>query len=170
MSNCKLPLGLLMLTIGIGLGLQVWYWPQLPERIAVHFNAKGQPDSWASRLNATILSVSLLVLIPLFFVGIGQVIRWLPSSMINLPHREFWLAPGRRDETLRWITCWMLWFSFGLAVFLVGINHLTFIANRDAQPLADAWSWVAVGAFLFVTLAHILLMIRRFNTLVSTQV
>lgn len=97
MSKLTLPLSLVVLGMVIGLSLQLWYWPQLPERMAIHFDAKGTPNDWMGKGPATLLSISLVTLLPMFFLSISQVIRWLPASMINLPHREYWLAPERRD-------------------------------------------------------------------------
>jgi hypothetical protein len=100
MMNWKPPGGIIAVAVAIGLALQVWYWPQLPEKMATHFDAQGNADDWMDKQSATALSCSLVVLVPLFFIGINLLIRWLPTSLINLPHREFWLSEERREESL----------------------------------------------------------------------
>jgi uncharacterized membrane protein len=162
MSNCKFPMALIGLMIVVGLSLQLWYWPQLPERLAIHFDAQGIPNDWMDKLPATLLSAGLVALLPFCFVGISQITRWLPSSLINLPYREYWLAPERRDESLRWMMGWMMWFAVAITIFVVVLNHLTFIANRDSQPLSAGWFWGVLGAFLFSTFLQVIIMIRRF--------
>ena len=164
MTNLKIPSALLISGILVGLGLLVWYWPQLPENIATHFDEHGLPNGLLSKPTAVMLSAGLVTLLPLFFVGISVVIRWMPTSTINLPNREYWLAPERRDETLRWMTGWMLWFSAAITIFMVALNHLTFIANRDAQPLKMFWFWLALGGFLLTTFFLIVAMLRRFSS------
>jgi uncharacterized membrane protein len=163
MIKWKLPAVLLTSVILVGLGLQFWYWPQLPDQIATHFDGQGKPDDLISKLTATFLSSGMLTILPLFFLGISKLIRRLPTSTINLPNREFWLAPERRDETLSWMTGWMLWFTTAITLFMASLNHLTFIANRDAQPLSMVWFWVLLGTFLFATVFLVLIMIRRFS-------
>ncbi|MBL8856222.1 MAG: hypothetical protein JNK57_19810 [Planctomycetaceae bacterium] len=74
------------------------------------------------------------------------------------------MSAERRDETLRWMTGWMIWFSVAITIFLVAINHLTFIANRDAQPLSAVWFWGLLSVFLLTTAALIVLMYRRFGS------
>ncbi|MDP1561384.1 MAG: DUF1648 domain-containing protein [Pirellulaceae bacterium] len=162
MTNWKPAAALIVIAIVIGLGLQLWYWTQLPERIATHFDAQGKPDGWMDKRSATLLFAGLVTFLPLFFVGIGLMIRSLPTSSINLPNREYWLSAERRDETLRWMNGWMMWFAVSITIFLVTINHLTFIANRDAQPLSAIWFWGMLATFLVSTAGLIVLMWRRF--------
>ncbi|MBX3417048.1 MAG: DUF1648 domain-containing protein [Pirellulaceae bacterium] len=100
MTNLKIPSALLISGILVGLGLLVWYWPQLPENIATHFDEHGLPNGLLSKPTAVMLSAGLVTLLPLFFVGISVVIRWMPTSTINLPNREYWLAPERRDAAM----------------------------------------------------------------------
>ncbi|MBX3420962.1 MAG: DUF1648 domain-containing protein [Pirellulaceae bacterium] len=162
MNHWKLPAALTSITMVIGLGLQLWYWPQLPEQVATHFDAQGNPNDWMGKLPATLLAAGLVTLLPLFFIGIGQVIGWLPVCIINLPQRQYWLATERRADTLQWMTGWMMWLTVSITVFMVAINHLTFLANRDAQPLSVAWFWGMLGGFLLWTFVLVLVMLRRF--------
>ena len=163
LTNLKLPIALTIVTVLIGLGLQLWYWPQLPERMAIHFDINGNPNDWLDKSPATLLSVGLMALLPAFFIGISQAISWLPSSLINMPYREYWLAAERRETSLQWMTGWMLWFSVTMAIFLLVTNHLTFVANRDAQPLPPVWFGGSLVAFLSSTCVMILLMLNRFR-------
>lgn len=163
MTYFKLPLALIGILMVVGLGLQFWYWPQLPDQMAIHFDAKGNPNDWMDKRSATLLSAGLITSLPIFFAAISQLMRWLPTSMINVPHRDYWFAPERRDESLRWMTGWMSWFSVAISVFLVSLNHLTFIANRDAQPLSSAWFWGMLGAFMFTTFCMLVITLRRFH-------
>jgi uncharacterized membrane protein len=149
--------------ITFGLVLQFWYWPQLPERMAIHFDAKGNPNDWLDKLPATLLSAGLIVFVPVFFIGISQIAYWLPASLINIPHREYWLASERRNATLNWMTGWMLWFAVLISIFVLAINHLTFTANRDALPLSPFWFWSSLGIFLSTTFVMVAIMIRRFH-------
>lgn len=163
MSNLKLPLGLLALLIVVGCVLQYWYWPQLPDRPATHFDANGQPNDWMDKGTATLISTGLIAILPIFFVGISQIIRWLPTWMINLPYREYWLAPERRLGTHRWLSGWMTWFSVAINMLMVVLNHVVFIANRDNQPLSMGWFWSSLGTFLTFTVALLVIMMRRFH-------
>src|SRR5712675_1010261 len=71
----------------------------LPQRMATHFDINGQPNGWMTRSSAVLLQGIVGLLLPLIIVGIFFVIRFAPARLINLPHRDFWFAPERRDET-----------------------------------------------------------------------
>lgn len=163
MNHWKLPAAILSLAIVTGLGLQLWYWPLLPDPMATRFNEQGQPTGWMAKLPATLISAALLTILPLFLIGSSLVIRWLPISMINLPNREYWLAEERREETIQWITTWMLWLTVSVTLLMVAINHLTFIANRDNTPISLFLMWGMLGLFVFSILVFLLFVFRRFR-------
>lgn len=85
-----------MLSILVFVGASVWFWLQAPDPVPSHFGANGQPDDWSSK------GENLAILVPL---GIGfplvLSIRWiwekLPSSVVNIPSKEYWLQRGQRD-------------------------------------------------------------------------
>lgn len=163
MTRFTLPIALTILITACGIGLQLWYWPQTPERMAIHFDAKGNPNDRLDKIPATLLSVGIMLIVPAFFMGISQAIRWMPSSLINMPNRDYWLATERREKSLMWMTGWLLWFSVTIAIFVLVLNHLTFVANRDAQPLPWVGAWGLLGTFLFTTFLMLVGMFKRFH-------
>lgn len=142
----KLVLGGLLVA-GV-LAQHAWYWPQLPQRVATHFGADGQPDDWMSRTAATVLLAGLQIGLPLFLLGITQLARRLPDSMVNIPHREYWLAPERRESTLLHMDRMMFAIAALTAIFLFVIVHLTFLANRAATSLDTRAFFVAMAMYV----------------------
>ena len=67
----------------------VFFWPHLPDEVASHFNAVGQADGWMSK--TAFVAVTLLIQIGLaaMMLGFGWLIKVLPTSMINIPNREY---------------------------------------------------------------------------------
>ena len=76
-TNVPLELVLMVLLIVPSLIL-LTYWPQLPERIPVHWNALMQPDRWAPR------SWRVLVLIPLTTLWLQGLLLWVKASMLQM--------------------------------------------------------------------------------------
>jgi uncharacterized membrane protein len=120
--------------------------PQLPLRVASHFDVHGNPDGWMDRTLFLLLMALVGLLMPGMALLLGVLLRWLPASQINLPHREYWLAPERRAETIAEIPRRFLWPSCWTLVFLLGIHMLVIDANqRDPSHLSSAiWVWLAV--------------------------
>lgn len=112
-----------------------WYWSQLPPQVATHFNLEGEADSWMSKGAATIMMIALQVGLPLFLVGITALTSRLPTSLINLPNREYWLHPSRCQKSLAYVRTVISWLAVAVAIHVLAINHLSFMANRDHTNL-----------------------------------
>lgn len=121
----------------------------LPDPVATHFDLSGQPDGWMSRAGAITFVQAMGLGLPLFIVALSAMIRFLPAGMINIPNREFWLAPERRAETASRMSAAMLWLACLLVCFLAGMHCLTIVANRTVPAHMPASGlWIILAAFL----------------------
>lgn len=139
---------LVAILVLIGLALHTWYLPQLPEKIAMHFGADGQPNQWMSKWSGTLLLCCVQVGLPILFLGIGIIIKKLPASTINIPNREYWLHPDRRATTLGHVSKMLAWITVLVSLEMIGIVHLTFLSNRDGKPLNMYWFFTILVFFL----------------------
>ena len=71
--------------------------------------------------------------------------------MINLPNKDYWLAPERRAETFRILRDKIETFQIPLLILFVILNQLTIRANLTGENLSSA-SWLVLGAFLLYTI------------------
>lgn len=124
-------IGLLLLASAADLA---WHLPRMPERLATHFGLDGQADGWTSRSSFALTQVGILVLLPAVFVGLSFLIPRLPTALINVPNRDFWLAPERRAYTMETISRFLLVLGLLLMVFLAGLMHLIMRANLEPTP------------------------------------
>ena len=132
---------------------QVIYWPQLPERVASHFGPNGQPDGWMPKPVFVAFMVGIQLATPCFMLGVSRLTSVLPESLVNIPHREYWLHPDRKEKTLAYGRDLILWIAVFTGLLLIWVSHLTFLANRDEQPLNRTWSTVAIVCYLAVVFA-----------------
>jgi uncharacterized membrane protein len=128
-------IGTIAFWILLALLQNAWYYPRLPEQVAIHFNASGKADSWASKSHATLLMLGLQVFLPSFLLLTSQLSRSLPIQWINLPHREYWLAPERREATLASMEQCLWWIAMATCLWILVVNHLTFVANVSGENL-----------------------------------
>lgn len=136
---------------------------RLPERVAAHFGANGVANGWMTRDGYFWFMIGIVTLVSLTMLAAFGSIWFLPNSMINIPRRDYWLAPERRAETARALT------RFGLLI--VGLNslfflaiHLLVVSANESQPVRlsnDVW-WL-LGGFLTVTGALVFKLYRRFS-------
>ncbi|MFM8324583.1 MAG: DUF1648 domain-containing protein [Pirellulaceae bacterium] len=128
-------IGTIAFWILLALLQNAWYYPRLPEQVAIHFNASGKADSSASKSHATFLMLGLQIFLPSFLLLTSQLSRSLPIQWINLPHREYWLAPERREATLASMEQCLWWIAMATCLWILVVNHLTFVANLSGENL-----------------------------------
>ncbi len=118
---------------GLLILLLVQSYSQLPDPVACHFGADGQADGWLSRQGYFILVAGL----PLFLGGLFWLIArqgvHFPRA-INIPRRDYWLAPERRARTSDLLLCWLLWLGTLLTGLIGGTHELTVQANQVQPP------------------------------------
>jgi uncharacterized membrane protein len=142
----------------------IYYAPRLPKVLGSHFAGNGAVNAWQSK--AAFFSTELAVVILAAVVGFGipRIIGAMPVSLINLPNKEFWLSPERRDETLSYIRVWSAWFGCGLLAFLLFAMGLVFRANLHTPPQFDNSAFVpALLAFFVFDSIAILRLILHFS-------
>jgi uncharacterized membrane protein len=88
-----------------------WYYPRLPDMVASHFNARGEADGWTGKQSFALMQAGAIGFVALVFVPLVLFLPRIPKSMVNLPHRDYWLAPERADQTCREVGDTLLWFA-----------------------------------------------------------
>jgi uncharacterized membrane protein len=137
---------------------------QLPERVATHFNAGGQPDGWMSRFSHLLIMAVFGFAFPLFFVGLFFGLRFVPDAL-NVSNRDYWLAPERRIETFDYLFRQGLWRACMAVCFVTGLHYM--IIHANFQPNADLSipMLLAVPGFFLVGIVIWLISTIRYFTL-----
>ncbi|MBL9162829.1 MAG: DUF1648 domain-containing protein [Planctomycetaceae bacterium] len=136
---------------------------RLPERVASHFGANGVANGWMSRDGYVWFMVGAVTFTSLLLVGLCGSVRFLPASLVNIPRRDYWLAPERRDETGRVLARFGLLMAGLESLFFLAIHLLVVVAN-ESNPVRlsnDVW-WLLV-AFLAATGGLTFKLYRRFS-------
>lgn len=149
MSSKNIAISLVILLTLFGLGLHVWYWTQLPDRMATHFGVDGKPNEWMSKTNGTMLLCGTQVGLPLLLLLIGSLLPSLPASLVSIPNRQYWLQPERRTDSIAHMATMLAWIAVLISMELIAIVHLTFLANRSGTAL-DTQSFLAILAIFLV--------------------
>jgi uncharacterized membrane protein len=131
------------------LGCWVWSGSQLPERVATHFNGGGEPNGLMSRSANQMFMLAFGLAFPLVIVMLSYATRFLPRGLVNIPHRDYWLAPERRAETSNYLLHHSLWLACLAVCFVIGIQYSIVQANRLSPPhLSTPVLLSLVGSFL----------------------
>jgi len=166
----RLPRFLYAVLFLAGLLIMAYYYPQMPQRMASHFAADGHVNGWQSRkafflLMVLVSSTSALVA----FVAPLQIAA-KANNRINLPHRNYWLAPERRAETIRFISATMAWFGCGILFVLISGTRLALQANLGPDHRFNSQAMtVVLVSFLAGLLGLIVRMVRHFQKVPLTE-
>ena len=126
---------------------------QLPAQVASHFGAGGAANGAMTRSGYLIFMLAFAVGLPIMMVlGMAVLPRLRPTS-INIPHREYWLDPARRDATLRYIEAQAYWLGSLMTVFIAAIHLLLIEANATQPPRLPGAPFGALMAMFVAALA-----------------
>ena len=93
-----------------------------------------------------------------------KLVAMLPPAMINLPNKDYWLAPERRAETVQYLEAAFAW--FGCALYLVLFFALNYAVganlHRDRHPDSSG-IWIPLVAFVSFTLVWSTRLALRFT-------
>ena len=153
---------ILFFLIGVFVSQCVYYYPNLPEIIASHFDGAGKPNGWMSKQSFFLLEVVILGFIILEFTFLPWMIGKMPNRLINMPNKDYWFAAERRTETINIIQHFFEWFSAALLALFVSVNQLVFRANLTGENLSSC-SWLILGTFLLFVIIWLIKFLRQFR-------
>ena len=135
----------------------VVYYPQLPERMASHFNGAGAPDGWSSKASFFGLQAFVVSVVAACFAILPAWIQRLPARLINLPNKDYWLAPGRRPATMARVGAALTWFGCAVLTFILAIAWLVIRFNLGLDPVLPAPTrWVVLASLVVCVVLLIL--------------
>ena len=137
---------------------------QLPDVVASHFNGRGAPNGYQTKQAFFAVFVGVTFLCVLFGFGLASLIGAMPMRLINLPNKQYWLAPERRDETLEWLKAYFGWFACALYVLMIVVYDYAAQSNLHPNhpPSVARLVYTLVGFLAFV-IACLVRMFSRFG-------
>lgn len=154
---------ILILPLAIVLIQAAFYYPRLPEKVASHFDMEGNPNGWSSRGSLLGVYLGAFALLTLLFLGTSSFLRKLPDFLVNLPRKDYWLSPERREATHDFIARQLVWMGLGTQVFFAVLFQLTFQANLSGENrLASVPFWILTVGFLAFIAAWTVRFLLRF--------
>ncbi|MGD2116295.1 MAG: DUF1648 domain-containing protein [Acidobacteriota bacterium] len=139
-----------------------YYAPRLPDTVASHFGAGGQPDGWSSKTELFVVYGVVILVTVTPFLLLPWLLPKIPDDLINMPKKDYWLAPERREETFRIITVYLLWMGIGTLMMLAHVMGLAMAANLEPEPRLAGSFWWSFGLYMAFVVAWTVTFVRRF--------
>jgi len=140
------------------------YYALLPERMASHFLADGTPNGW--QLKEMFFLLMGLVSASTAIIGFlaPVLIARRPASQINLPNKEYWLAPERRAATMEFIAGQMRWFACAVLFVILFGGYEAIQANlREVVRFDSQTMLVVMVGFVVFVLVWLIGFVRHFS-------
>ena len=140
-----------------------YYGSRMPDILATHFGGRGQPNGWQTHSAFLVTELLVVALAAAIGFGVPALIGKIPVSLVNLPNKEYWFGPERRESTMAHFQASFAWFACGLLAFLLFVNELVFRANLESPRRLNTTAFVtALFAFLAFTAIWTIRLIRGF--------
>lgn len=135
----------------------------LPDRIPTHFGAGGMPDGWMTRSGYTAFMLAFTVALPILVAAAIGVLPSFAPRLVNLPNRDHWLAPERRDDSLAFLGRHACRLGCLMVLLAMGVHWLIVRASRSTPPQLEEGRllWV-LAAFLVALVIWVVAIYRRF--------
>ena len=143
-------------------GCHLYWMPQLPVRIATHFDLAGKANDWSMRKDfaALWLIVPALVCVPMLVLS--SAMHLLPPTTLNVPRKDYWQQPQNYPRACAIIGQWMRYFAAATLVFMTYLDKQIVLANLATPARIDpaANTWLFVLPLVFVSLMVIGLIVK----------
>jgi hypothetical protein len=130
------------------------YYSQLPDVVASHFDAHSVANGWQTKSVFLGFFVGAVALASVLAFGVPYIISRAPTSLINLPYKDYWLAPERRTSTIAFLGRYFAW--FGCAALAVVTSSFDYAIRENLHPVAHldppAIVYVLAGFLVFTAL------------------
>lgn len=138
-----------------------YYYPDLPNTVASHFDWKGKPNGWMTKPSFFTIYLLLMLILLVCFLPLSKLLNKFPNSQISLPNKDYWLAPERKNETLSSINESVSWFGVATMLLMVYTFQLAIEANLTTTPiLSSNIKWALLLYFIAAAIWLIMLYIR----------
>jgi len=135
----------------------------LPETVATHFGANNNANGSMSR-NAYLLFILSFMIAMSAFVSfiVGTLPRKFPR-WTNLPNRDYWLSPERREESLNFLNAHGKRLACLIVMMMLGMHYVILKANHLQPPTLPVatFSSILIG-FVLALIWWIIRLYRRF--------
>lgn len=134
----------------------------LPERVPMHFDG-GQADDWDRRGVALGLLSGLGVFMLLGGALVARYATGGSGMWLNMPHKDYWLAPGRRTAFRRRFEADMLLFVALTGLLLIVMMLIIGYAADHGGSAPNWWFWTSLAVYVIGTIVWVVWFRRHYR-------
>jgi serine/threonine-protein kinase len=120
----------------------------LPDVLATHFNARGEPNAFMSRDGYRLFMAFMIVFVPFMIAGLPRLVGRHWPRLLNIPNREYWIAPERLSQALDSVYRLTTWPAAAAIALMAFVHRLVMDAHATDPPQLDS-RHLLIGLALF---------------------
>ena len=155
---------IVLICLNVFAGVFIFYTAQyLPERVATHFGMDGRADGWMSRSGYVAFML-------LFTIGMSAFVTFIVGTLprkfpqwTNIPNRDYWLAPERREESAHFLSTHGKRLAYLIVMMMLGMHYTILLANHMKPPALPGSTFTSILlGFALALVWWIVRLYRRF--------
>lgn len=136
----------------------------LPDTMATRFDLAGDPNGWMTKRGFIMFYTALLIGMTGGFALASLWVGRLPDSKINIPHKAYWLAPERREKSIRSLRRMTDTMGVVTGFYIVLLMQAVIFTNLTDRPsIGFNQIMPSLGVLLAFTLSTLIYIRRRFR-------
>jgi len=160
--NHPFAIALFSLLSALMAGNAIYHYLILPQRVATHFGFSGEPDAWGPKTVVFLWYLIISAVLAWLFVAVNRALKPGNLTWLNIPDKNYWLAPERIYATLKYVRSGMLLFGSGTLLFMLVFFNQSFQVSLGNSSKLDHPLTTLVAYLLFCVL-WIAAFYRRFS-------
>jgi len=149
----------------VALAVQAWgALPLLSDKVVTHFGFSGKADNWSSKENFFWMQILLSLFIFLLLGSISLFLGKLSDSALNIPNKDYWLAPERRESTIGTVSFYLnIINASSLLFFFILFRDMIEINIQEKNSLGSSF-WISFLTFMIFTLVISIRILTLFSS------
>lgn len=140
------------------------FYSQLPATVASHFDAHGNVNGWQSKTVFYGFLVGTILLMAFIGFALPRLMNRIPIQFVNLPNKNYWLAPERREASMEFLAAQFGWMACALLpVILFAFNYAIQCNLHPHGPSDSSAITYPLFALLFFMLLWTVRIFNRFG-------
>ena len=141
----------------------LYYYPKLPNIIPSQYGIDGQANQYMSKQAFITIYAIAFYLVAAIFYFLVKFIDKMPVPMTNMPKKEYWLAPERRDATYAMLRVYLLWMGNSTLMFLILVMHTVITGSIRGSASLGKLFFLALTGFMLFTLGWSFMLYRQLS-------
>ncbi|NOX17433.1 MAG: DUF1648 domain-containing protein [Chlorobi bacterium] len=163
MKKINLNLALLIIISIIAILQPILFYNQLPEKVASHFTASGEANSFMDKNSFVMFAIGVILFLDVLFIGLSKLMNIISDSGFNLPHKDYWLHPARRETTIKTLKKMLYTTSAITLIFLTAIMRKIIECNIDGTFHLDSAAFTYLIIYVVGLSFYIITLFLKFS-------